>query len=108
MSSRDMTTRTMESTIVEVLCMDLVEQKPLTQVITLPKKYSDDTKIMKALQSYNTDEVKIVSVIGSEVKKELRGITDELFLKYSVVLDENRKPIDSDNEITLAKEEVQE
>jgi hypothetical protein len=96
MSSRDMTTRTMESTIVEVLCMDLVEQKPLTQVITLPKKYSDDTKIMKALKSYDTDELKIVSIINVEVKKELRGITDELFLKYSVVLDENRKPIETE------------
>lgn len=98
MSRKNMTTRTIESTVVNVLGMDLVSQTPVYETITLPNTYKDDAKLMKALAKYNTDTFKIVSVLEKEVKKELRGITDELFLKYSVVLDENRKPIELDKD----------
>lgn len=96
--SRNMTTRTIESTVVKVLGMDVVEQEPAYMTITLPNTYKDDAKLMKALAKHNTDTFKIVTVLEKEVKKELRGITDELFLKYSVVLDENRKPIELDKD----------
>ena len=91
-----MVTRTITTTQVNVLCLDIVAGEPFNQQVTLPRTYKDDKKLMKAIEEVvNTENVKAVHVVAKEEVETLYGMSEQHFINNAVVLDnETRRPID--------------
>lgn len=78
-----MVTRTMKTTIVELLCVDLNTQNSLTIKVRLPRKYKSDKEILKVAPDYVDENIKVVHVLGTEVEPKLYGLSEEEFIKYA-------------------------
>ena len=103
MARKPMVTRTITTTQVNVLCLDIVAGEPFNQQVTLPRTYKEDKKLMKAIEEVvNTENVKAVHVVAKEEVETLYGMSEQDFINNAVVLDnETRRPIgeaDTDEE----------
>lgn len=100
MAKPAMVTRTIESTEVTVLGLDLEVAEPIQKDITLPGVYKDDAKLLKASQAaLDTDTYKAVSVVRSAVKEQVYGMTEADFIAMGTVLNpKTRKPLGEDAE----------
>ena len=96
MARKPMVTRTITTTQVNVLCLDIVAGEPFNQQVTLPRTYKEDKKLMKAIEEVvNTESVKAVHVVAKEEVETLYGMSEQDFISNAVVLDnETRRPID--------------
>lgn len=82
-----MVTRTFETTVVNLLCVNTEDRSTFEQSITLPRTYKDDAKMMKAVEKVLEGEpIKAVSILGSEVKETLYGMTEAEFIQHANVL----------------------
>ena len=82
-----MVTRTINFTQVTALTVDVVAQATATQVYTLSGTFADNDKLIKALKKeYESDTVKIVSVIDADVQERLYGMTEQEFMSLAKVL----------------------
>nr|DAG75500.1 MAG TPA: hypothetical protein [Caudoviricetes sp.] len=80
-----MITRTFRTQSVHVMTMDTTTNATEAKSITLPHVYTDNDKLLKeAKKRIDTDTIKAVYIVGSEVKEELRGVDEEKFLEMSV------------------------
>lgn len=80
-----MITRAFRTQEVTVMAMDVTTNATEPKTLTLPHILSDNDKILKAAKKkLDTDTLKVVYVIGSEVKEQLRGVDEEQFLAISV------------------------
>ena len=103
MARKPMVTRTITTTQVNVLCLDIVAGEPFNQQVTLPRTYKEDKKLMKAIEEVvNTENVKAVHVVAKEEVESLYGMSEQDFINNAVLLDnETRRPIgeaDTDEE----------
>ncbi|MBO7697002.1 MAG: hypothetical protein J6T10_30600 [Methanobrevibacter sp.] len=77
-----MVTRTIQSTKVKALCVDINEQKPFENEYVLSGTYKDAKSLMKALEKVaNTNTVKVVHIKASEIVEKLYGMTEQEFLE---------------------------
>ena len=90
-----MVTRTMKTTKVNVLCMDLVNAEPVNKDLTVPRVYKDEKKLFKVVQStLDSDELKAVKIVKSVEVETLYGMTEQEFIENAKILDpETRKTI---------------
>lgn len=80
-----MITRTFRTMSVHVMTMDTTTNATEVKSITLPHVYTDNDKLLKEVKKrIDTDTIKAVYIVGSEVKEELRGVGEEKFLEISV------------------------
>lgn len=80
-----MITRTFRTQSVHVMTMDTTNNATEVKSITLPHVYTDNDKLLKEAKKHiDTDTIKVVYIVGSEVKEELRGVDEEKFLEISV------------------------
>ena len=87
MARKPMITRTIQSTKVKALCLDLSTQTPEERLFNLPRTYKDDKAILETLRTeYETDENKVVHVISSEVIETRYGMTEADFMKNAIIL----------------------
>lgn len=91
-----MVTRTMKTTKVNVLCMDLINAEPVNRDLTIPRVYKDEKKLFKVVQSIlDNDEIKAVKIVKSEEVEILYGMTEQEFMENAQILDpETRKIIE--------------
>ena len=92
-----MVTRTIVSTNVTVICLNIETAEPTNATYTVAGQYGqkDFEKLLKKLKSkYETDTVKLVSIVSVEWHEEIYGMTEDDFMAQAKRLDENRKPID--------------
>lgn len=95
MARKPMITRTITSTKVQALCMDLYSRQAVEKELVLPRTYKDDTSLLKALsKEYDNDMFKVSAILSSEVENDLYGLTEQEFLCYAKKLDNNRKVIE--------------
>lgn len=94
MARKPMVTRTITTTKVNVLCMDIQKAEPFNKVVTLPRTYKDVKTLMKKVQEVvETDTVIPVHVVDKEEVETLYGMTEQEFIQKAVVLDpETRRP----------------
>lgn len=97
-----MVTRTIQTTKVNVLCLDIEKGEPFNTVVTLPRTYKDEKSMMKVVEgAINTDTVKAVHIVESSVKETLYGMTEQDFISQAYVLPPRTTPdagkTDSDN-----------
>lgn len=98
MARKPMVTRTILTTEVNVLCLDVTTAEPFNKVITLPRTYKDEKKLMKVVEeAVNTDSVKAVHVVSKHEVETLYGMSEAEFIAHAVVLDpETRKQIEAE------------
>lgn len=80
-------TRTLVTTVCDVMCLDVTSGNTFVEKVRLPRTYKDEKKLMKKLKEVmDTDAVKAVYVVSSYVDKTLYGMTEEDFVKYAEAL----------------------
>ena len=100
MARKPMVTRTIVTTKVNVLCLDINSAEPFNKVVTLPRTYKDDKKLLKKGEEVvNTDVVKAVHIVDKEEVETLYGMTEQDFITNATILDPTtRKEIEAETE----------
>ena len=80
-------TRTIQTTHACVLCMDIENREPCNRDVILPRTYKDDNAILKAVKKViETDNLKAVQVVSSNVQETLYGMSEQDFIAHASVL----------------------
>ena len=88
MARKPMVTRTIVTTKVNVLCLDIKSAEPFNKVVTLPRTYNDEKKLFKKVEEVvNTDDVKAVHIVDKEEVETLYGMTEQYFITNATILD---------------------
>ena len=100
MARKPMVTRTIVTTKVNVLCLDIQSAEPFNKVVTLPRTYKDEKKLLKKVEEVvNTDDVKAVHIVDKKEVETLYGMTEQDFITNATVLDPTtRKEIEAETE----------
>ena len=86
MARKPMITRTIITTKVNVLCLNIQSAEPFNKVVTLPRTYKDDKKLLKKVEEVvNTDDVKAVHIVDKEEIETLYGMTEQDFIEHAEV-----------------------
>ena len=97
MARKPMVTRTIKSTKVTALCLDVVQEEPYNETVILPRTYKNDKDLMKAVsEAIDTNEIKAVHIVSTEIETNLYGMTEADFIKYAKVMPD-RKTNETDN-----------
>lgn len=87
MARPQMVTRTILTTKVTVLCMDVNTAEPFNKELILPRTYNDEEKLLKRVRAVvDTDAIKAVHIVDTEVVKTLYGMTEQDFIDNAVIL----------------------
>lgn len=74
-------TRTLKSTEVNVLCLDIETAEPFNRTIILPRTYKNDEAMLKVAKAeIDTDKVKAVAIAASKVKLCKYGMSEAAFI----------------------------
>lgn len=80
-------TRTITSTKCIILVADLENNVTVTEEVSVPRTYKDDTHLLKAVKkTYDTDEKIAVKIISSDIVETLYGMLETDFVKYAHIL----------------------
>ena len=87
MAREPMITRTIQTTSVNLLCVNTNDGTTFTYTMKLPRTYKDDKHILKVAEKFINDEtIKAVKVIEANVEQTLYGMTEAKFLETAEVL----------------------
>lgn len=79
-----MVTRTIQTTKVKALCLDIAEQKPYESEFILSGTYKDNKHLMKALETVaNDDTHKVVHIKETEIVETLYGMSEQEFISHA-------------------------
>ena len=82
-----MVTRTITTTKVNVMCLDITAGEPRNEVVTVPRTYKDDQALLKKVkQIIENDELKAVHIVSKEEIETLYGMTEDEFIATAKVL----------------------
>ena len=88
MARKPMVTRTIVTTKVNVLCLDIQSAEPFNKEVTLPRTYKDEKKLLKKVEEVvNTDDVKAVHIVDKTEVETLYGMTEQDFIDNATILD---------------------
>lgn len=88
MARKPMITRTIITTKVIVLCLDVNSAEPFNETVTLPRTYKDGKKLLKSVEEViNTDTVKAVHIVDKKEIETLYGMTEQDFINNAKILD---------------------
>lgn len=86
-----MVTRTIQTTTANVLCLNIKEGEPFNKEVVLPRTYKDEKSMMKVVEKLiNTDDVKAVHIVNTEVNETLYGMTEQEFIYFARVLPDRK------------------
>ena len=87
MAKTPMITRTIKTTEVNVLCMDIKQGEPFNTTVTLPRTYQDNAAMLKAAAAViDNEDTKAVHIVASEVKETLYGMKETDFIANADIL----------------------
>ena len=78
-----MVTRTVTTTKATVLCVNTVAEETVTQVVEVPRTYTDDSKLLKAVKETLDSTIIPVKVISTETVETLYGMTEQQFIEQA-------------------------
>lgn len=82
-----MVTRTIITTKVNVMCLDVQAGEPCNKVVTVPRTYKDDEVLMKKVRPLlETNTLKAVHIVGKEEIETLYGMPEQDFIQYAKIL----------------------
>ncbi len=77
-------TRTIKTTIVTVLCLDIVNGEPFNEIVTLPRTYKDEKAMLKEVEKVvNNDTQKAVHIVDFIVEEKLYGMSEQKFIEIA-------------------------
>lgn len=77
-------TRTIQTTDITVMCVDVTTTEVSNQTFTLPRTFKDEEAMLKAVKKVGeTDTCKFVQVVAHKVNEQLYGMTEADFIKYA-------------------------
>lgn len=80
-------TRTITTTRVNAMVVNVAQGETETREYVLPRTYKDDKAVLKQLQkTYDNEEVKIVHVLTTKEENTLYGMTEQEFIEHAKVL----------------------
>lgn len=86
-----MVTRTIQTTTATVLCLNIKEGEPFNKEVVLPRTYKDEKSMMKVVEkAINTEDVKAVHIVHTEVNETLYGMTEQEFIATARVLPDRK------------------
>ena len=84
MARKPQITRTFKTNRVTVLCLDITTAEPQNVTVTLPRVMNDEKKTLAAVKSaIETDTLKAVSIVDSEVIEQLYTMDEDFFLAHA-------------------------
>ena len=100
MARKPMITRTIVTTKLNVLCLDIKSADTFNKVVTLPRTYKDEKKLLKKVEEVvNTDGVKAVRIVDKEEIETLYGMSEQDFINNATILDPaTRKEAEAEEE----------
>lgn len=91
MARKPMVTRTITTTKVNVLCLNIETSEPFNMVVTLPRTYADK-KLFKAVQGVvDNDTQKAVHVVDKVEVEILYGMSEQSFIEHATILDKDTR-----------------
>lgn len=79
-----MVTRTITSTRVKALVVDITTSHTSEKEYVLPRTYKDNVSVLKTAEKmFNTETVKIVHIISAETETCLYGMSEEEFVQLA-------------------------
>lgn len=82
-----MVTRTMVTTEVNVLCLELDKAEPFNKQLTLAGTFKDNKALMKSVSAQiDNEHQKAVHVVDQKEVETLYGMTEDEFIKNAKVL----------------------
>lgn len=82
-----MVTRTITTTEVNVMCLDVQAGEPFNQVVTVPRTYKNNEELLKKVKPLiETDTVKAVHIVDTHEIETLYGMTEQEFIQYAKAL----------------------
>ena len=76
-----MVTRTITTTVAEVLCLDIMTAEPFNQTVTLPRTYKDEKALMKQISKVvDCEQIKAVHIVSTQEVETLYGMTEQEFI----------------------------
>ena len=98
MARAPMVTRTIQTTRVSVLCLNIEQGEPFNQEVVLPRTYKDEKHLLKAAEKViNSDTVKAVHIVSAEVEETLYGMSEQDFITLAKVLPPRKSTAKDDN-----------
>ncbi len=78
-----MVTRTVTTTKAKILCVNTVAEETVTQAVEVPRTYTDDSKLLKAVKETLDETIIPVKVISTETVETLYGMTEQQFIELA-------------------------
>ena len=87
MARKPMVTRTIKTTNVDIMCLNVQTGEPSTVSVTLGGVYKDEKAILKAAKAIvETDVIKGVHIVNTEINEALYGMTEQQFVENAEIL----------------------
>lgn len=82
-----MVTRTITTTDVNVMCLDVEKGEPINKDVTLSRTFKDDEKLLKEVKKIiETDTIKAVHIVDKKELETLYGMPEQEFIEHAKVL----------------------
>lgn len=84
MARQPMVTRTITTTRVNVMCLDIEHAEPCNKVVNISRTYKDEEAILKKVKPMlETETLKVVHVVDTEIEETLYGMTEQEFVELA-------------------------
>lgn len=97
MARKPMVTRTVTTTKATVLCVDTLAEETVKHVVEVPRTYTDDSKLLKAVKETLDSTLIPVKVISTETVETLYGMTEQKFIELAEKLPPRTKTETDEN-----------
>lgn len=82
-----MVTRTITTTEVNVMCLDVEKGEPINKDVTVSRTFKDDEKLLKEVKKIvETDTIKAVHIVDKRKVETLYGMAEQEFIEHATVL----------------------
>ena len=82
-----MVTRTITTTKVNVMCLDIETGEPFNKTVVVPRTFKNDEKLLKKVKEVlETETLKPVHIVDKEEIETLYGMTEQEFIEHARVL----------------------
>lgn len=82
-----MITRTITTTEVNVMCLDVENGEPINKVVTVSRTFKDDEKLLKEVKKIiETDTIKAVHIVDKREVETLYGMPEHEFIEHAKLL----------------------
>lgn len=99
MARQPQVTRTLPTTKAKILVVNIETGMSEEREVSIPREYKKMEKLRKAIEeAVNTDTVKFVHVISTEVVEVLYGMTEQKFIENAQILPPRGTKADAENE----------